>query len=76
MDGWEILSIIVGWIYFFAWSMSFYPQIWENYKRQSVGGFSVEFALLNPCGFFFYSFYSVAGFIYPNMGTGKVRILC
>lgn len=72
MDTWETLSIIVGWIYFFAWSLSFYPQIWENYKRQSVGGFSVEFALLNPCGFFFYTFYSVGGFIYPTPSTGSV----
>ena len=74
MDVWELLSIIVGWIYFFAWSLSFYPQIWENYKRQSVGGFSTEYALLNPCGFFFYSFYSIAGFVNPNLGTGSVRM--
>lgn len=38
----------------------------------SVAGFSVEFAMLNPMGFFFYSFYSVAGFIDPNVGAGEV----
>lgn len=26
------LSQIVGWIYFTAWSLSFYGQVYENYK--------------------------------------------
>ena len=69
---WRDLSTTIGWIYFFAWSASFYPQAWENYKRKSVAGFSLEFALLNPSGFFFYSVYSVAGFIDPFLGTGDV----
>lgn len=38
----------------------------------SVAGFSLEFALLNPSGFFFYSFYSVGGSIDPFLGTGTV----
>jgi hypothetical protein len=38
----------------------------------SVAGFSVEFALLNPQGFFFYSLYSVAGFIDSDIGAGTV----
>lgn len=29
-----ILSDIVGWMYFAAWSVSFYPQIYENWQRQ------------------------------------------
>jgi hypothetical protein len=36
-------------------------------------GFSVEFATLNPQGFFFYSLYMVAGYIDPNIGAGSVR---
>ncbi|CDW72338.1 pq loop repeat family protein [Stylonychia lemnae] len=67
---WDIVSITIGWIYFFAWSFSFYPQIIINYRRKSVDGFSIEFALLNPQGFFFYSFYSIAGFIYTSPVTG------
>ena len=38
----------------------------------SVAGFSVEFALMNPSGFFFYSVYSVAGSVDPYLGTGTV----
>ncbi len=36
-------------------------------------GFSVEFATLNPQGFFFYSLYMVAGYIDPKIGAGSVR---
>ena len=37
-DALHVLSQIIGWIYFFAWSISFYPQIHENWKRRSVFG--------------------------------------
>jgi cystinosin len=59
-------------MYFIAWSISFYPQAFMNYGSKSVGGFSLEFALLNPSGFFFYSVYSLGGYIDPNLGTGHV----
>jgi cystinosin len=68
----DLASKIVGWMYFFAWSFSFYPQAIENYERQDVGGFSPEFAMLNPCGFFFYSLYSLTGFLYPGIGASAV----
>eukprot|EP00347_Sterkiella_histriomuscorum_P011675 403371540 len=71
-DPWDTVSITIGWIYFAAWSISFYPQIFINYKRKSVDGFSIEFAMLNPQGFFFYSFYSIAGFVNPTKVTGTV----
>ena len=66
------ISETIGWMYFIAWSMSFYPQSWKNYRNKNVGGFSLEFALLNPSGFFFYSVYSVAGRVNSNLGTGTV----
>lgn len=28
------VCIAVGWIYFVSWSVSFYPQIYENFKRK------------------------------------------
>ena len=39
---------------------------------KSVAGFSLEFALLNPSGFFFYSVYSVGGRVDSELGTGDV----
>ena len=38
----------------------------------STEGFSVEFATLNPQGFFFYSLYTVAGYVDPTIGAGSV----
>ena len=29
-----VASEVVGWIYFAAWTVSFYPQIFENWKRK------------------------------------------
>jgi len=25
---------VIGWIYFLAWSISFYPQLFENWRRK------------------------------------------
>lgn len=69
----KVFSAIIGWIYFFAWSFSFYPQWILNFRKKSVAGFSLEFALLNVSGFFFYSLYSVGGFTYSHLGTGTVE---
>ena len=30
----KVASDVVGWIYFAAWTFSFYPQIYENWKRK------------------------------------------
>ena len=65
------ISDIIGWMYILAWSASFYPQSVINYFKKSVGGFSLEFALLNPSGFFFYAVYSVSGRIL-DIGQGTV----
>ena len=27
-------NFVSGWMYFVAWSVSFYPQIYENFKRK------------------------------------------
>ena len=40
----------------------------------SVAGFSLEFAILNVSGFYFYSVYSLGGSIYGKMGTGDVGL--
>lgn len=67
-----ILSNIFGVLYSFAWNLSFYPQALENYRNQNVAGYSLEYALLNPGGYLFYTIYTLSGFIDPNLGTGIV----
>ncbi|KAH8313653.1 hypothetical protein KR067_009714, partial [Drosophila pandora] len=51
-------SIVFGWIYFAAWSVSFYPQIWINYRRKSVEGLNFDFLTLNIVGFTLYSMFN------------------
>lgn len=53
-----IISAIVGWIYFAAWSVSFYPQIYINFKRKSVIGLNFDFVVLNLMGFTLYSVFN------------------
>jgi cystinosin len=44
-----------------------------KFSKNSVAGFSLEYALLNVSGYIFYSMYSVGGTIYAHLGTGKVE---
>jgi hypothetical protein len=34
IPGLDTFSLVVGWVYFVAWSVSFYPQIYINFKRK------------------------------------------
>lgn len=53
-----LISVIVGWVYFVAWSISFYPQIWINFKRKSVVGLSFDFLALNLLGHTLYAIFN------------------
>ncbi len=50
---------LVGWIYFFAWSISFYPQIILNFRRGSVVGLNFDFLALNILGHSCYSVFNI-----------------
>ncbi|XP_076663786.1 lysosomal cystine transporter cystinosin isoform X2 [Andrena cerasifolii] len=52
------ISNVVGWIYFLAWSVSFYPQIYSNYKRKSVVGLNFDYLSLNVVGFIMYGLFN------------------
>lgn len=43
----EITYEVFGWIAFFSWSISFYPQVFLNFRRKSVVGLNFDFVLLN-----------------------------
>ena len=68
------LSVIFGWIYFVAWSISFYGQVIENYRRGSVSGLNFDFEIYNLVGFTTYTIYNIRGYIDDNLGTGTVQI--
>lgn len=52
------LASFVGWLYFIICSVSFYPQVWLNYTRQSVVGLNFDFLALELCGFLMYLLYN------------------
>ncbi|XP_063654256.1 cystinosin isoform X2 [Pan troglodytes] len=55
----SIINQVIGWIYFVAWSISFYPQVIMNWRRKSVIGLSFDFVALNLTGFVAYSVFNV-----------------
>ena len=73
-DGLYYLSHVLGWIYFVAWSVSFYGQVIENFRRKSVSGLNFDFEIYNLVGFSTYTIYNIRGYIDDNLGTGTVQI--
>ncbi|CAH1237961.1 CTNS [Branchiostoma lanceolatum] len=65
----HIVNAVIGWIYFVAWSVSFYPQIFENWRRKSVVGLNFDFLGLNLTGFLAYGFYNVGMFWVKEIQT-------
>ncbi|VDN58512.1 unnamed protein product [Dracunculus medinensis] len=70
----SVLIIVVGWIYFFAWSISFYPQIILNFKRRSVIGLSFDFLFLNIIGFTCYSLYNILMYFDKNIQVSEIYL--
>ncbi|RKP06969.1 cystinosin [Thamnocephalis sphaerospora] len=56
------VSNTLGWLYFIAWSASFYPQVLLNWRRKSVQGLSLDFVYLNLVGFTAYAIYNTVLF--------------
>jgi len=56
----HFLSLVFGWTYFTAWSVSFMPQIILNWKRKSVQGLSIDFLAYNVVGFGCYAAYMLS----------------
>ncbi|MBN3278820.1 CTNS protein, partial [Polyodon spathula] len=69
----EIVNQVIGWIYFLAWSVSFYPQVVENWRRKSVIGLNFDFLALNLTGFIAYSVFNVGMFWVPYVKEEFLR---
>ncbi|CAG0890575.1 unnamed protein product [Darwinula stevensoni] len=63
----DLIADLVGWIYFFAWSISFYPQIYSNWRRKSVEGLNFDFVILNITGFIAYGLFNVGLYWVPSV---------
>ncbi|KAB7495043.1 Cystinosin-like protein [Armadillidium nasatum] len=66
-SGLDYLSDVVGWTYFIAWSISFYPQIMLNWRRKSVIGLHFDFLALNTLGFLVYSLFNIGLYSIPEV---------
>lgn len=53
-------SIVIGWIYFVAWTISFWPQMIVNFRRKSVIGLSFDFLAMNLLGHTLYAIFNCA----------------
>ncbi|OAY86032.1 Cystinosin [Ananas comosus] len=72
MASWNLLYLeityqVLGWIAFFSWSVSFYPQVILNYKRKSVVGLNFDFLVLNMTKHSSYLIYNAAMFFSPEI---------
>jgi len=54
-DTLKILSTIIGWLYVVCWGVSYYPQLYLNLRAWSVGGFSIDYGLLNVLAYASYT---------------------
>lgn len=52
------VAIVIGWIYFVAWTISFWPQMIVNFRRKSVVGLSFDFLALNLLGHTLYAIFN------------------
>lgn len=56
----RLASSMIGWAYFCAWVISFFPQVLLNQRRQSVAGLSRDMVALATFGFVCYLSYNAA----------------
>ena len=70
----EQFSFVIGWIYFIAWSLSFYFQVILNYQRKSTDGVALDFLYLNIYGFTCYSIYNLA-FYYSQVIRKQYKLI-
>lgn len=62
-----VINAVIGWIYFAAWSVSFYPQTYLNWRRQSVIGLNFDFLAYNLTGFIAYGLFNIGMFWIPTV---------
>jgi len=62
-----VINAIIGWVYFVAWTVSFYPQVYLNWKSKSVIGLNFDFLCYNITGFLAYGFFNVGMYWVPGV---------
>ncbi|CAA0820144.1 Cystinosin homolog [Striga hermonthica] len=63
----KVLYNVFGWVAFVSWSICFYPQLLLNFRRKSVAGFNLDYALLNMVKQLAYLVYNVSILFSPTV---------
>ena len=63
----NVLADVVGWGYFLCWTVSFFPQIYENCRRKCVVGFSFDMLGYFLLSYITYMIYNVTVFFKPGL---------
>ncbi|XP_046550313.1 cystinosin-like isoform X1 [Haliotis rubra] len=63
----NIVSVVIGWIYFVAWTLAGYPQVYTNWRRKSVVGLNLDFISYNMTSFIAYALYNCGLFWIPSI---------
>ena len=61
------ISSVLGWVYFFSWTLSFYPQVILNHMRGTTVGMASDKLVFDVLGFSCLSVYSVAMYCIPSV---------
>lgn len=63
------LGSIFGWVYFVAWSATFWPQVLLVLKRRTTAGLSTDFVAINIVGFISYAIFTFASYTIPAVSA-------
>lgn len=69
---WDRVSSVIGWGYFWAWAVSFAPQIFINYTRKCVVGQSFDYVAMNVLGFTCYTIYTCGFYFFESVQDAYV----
>lgn len=63
-----------GFIYFFTWSATFWPQVLLVFRRKTTAGLSTDFMAINIVGFIAYSIFTFASYFVPAVDESYTKI--
>ncbi|CDF40090.1 unnamed protein product [Chondrus crispus] len=66
------LQSAFGWIYFFAWSATFWPQVLLILRRRTTAGLSTDFVTINIVGFISYAIFTFSSYAVPAVSSSYV----
>jgi len=66
------LESLFGWVYFVAWSATFWPQVLLINRRRTTAGLSTDFVTINIIGFISYAIFTFSSYTLPAVAASYV----